>query len=154
MADKTTGGPAKGKSHGGDQTALPGQAQGGLPFGLDNNLSTGAPGTAGNTSNTEPTLTAPVPSKVFGAPADDASTGAPGSSGATADVAKGASYTIDGGLGNRPHMDETGGSVDTESQGNKYGSSTLPGVAGPGQPKATGAGDGHLMIGGRRVRQQ
>src|SRR5215475_7804316 len=97
MADNTTGGPSKGKAHGGDQTAMPGQAPGGIPFGIQNPLSTGAPGTAGaGSSAPDPTLAQPVPTTTpGGAPTKDTATGAPGSSGASAGVATGASYTID-----------------------------------------------------------
>lgn len=152
MADNNSGGPAKGKAHGGDQSAMPGQAQGGLPFGLANSLSTGAPGTAGTPASApDPTVTSAVPGTVFGSP-NDTKTGAPGGSGATAGVATGAAYTIDTGLGNRPFTDAAGGSVDSESQGNKYGAGN--GFPGDYQPKSTGAGQGQTLIGGRRVRQE
>ena len=113
MADKTMGGPSKGKSHGGDQTSLPGQAGGKIPFGIQNPLSTGAPGSAGNTATpSDPTVNSPVPTSVFGAKADDTATGAPGGSGTKAGVATGASYTEDS-YGWSPRKDMTGGSVDS-----------------------------------------
>lgn len=154
MADKTTGGPAKGQTHGGDQTALPGQAGGGIPFGIQNPLTTGAPGTASGVSGgPDPTLTAPVPGSVFGSPTDDTATGAPGTSGASAGAATGASWTVDT-IGGSPRTDMSGGSVDTESQGNKYGSNTLEGVAG-NQPTSTGApasgGGGRVTNGSERI---
>lgn len=145
MADNTHGGPSKGTPHGGDQTAQVGQAAGGLPFGIQNPLSTGAPGSASvGTAAPDPTIALPVPTTVVGGAATaDTSTGAPGSSGASAMVATGATYTIDT-IGAWPRMDAKGGSVDTEAYGNKYGTNTLVGVQG-NQPKGTGApasGDG------------
>lgn len=136
MADKTMGGPAKGKSHGGDQTALPGQAAGKIPFGIQNPLNTGAPGSGGTGGAPDPTVQSPVPSSVFGAKTDDTSTGAPGGSGSHGSVATGASYTEDS-YGWTPRKDMSGGSVDTEAQGNKYGSDT--GIPGLKTPKGTGA---------------
>lgn len=156
MADKTMGGPAKGITAPGDQTALPGQAAGGLPFGIQNPLSTGAPGTAGvDGAPSDATVPAPIPSSVVGgAPTDDTATGAPGSSGATAGVATGATYTLDS-YGGSPRQDKTGGSVDTEAYANKYGTNTLWGVMG-NQPKGTGApasGDGgQVTNGSERIR--
>src|ERR1700743_325120 len=113
MADKTTGGPAKGQTHGGDQTSLPGQAAGKIPFGVKNPLQTGAPGSGGTGPSPDPTLQAPVPESSYGAHNDDSSTGAPGTSGTSADVATGATYTkmYDGAY---PMDSATGGSVDTE----------------------------------------
>src|SRR5512146_1192507 len=145
MADKTMGGPAKGVTAPGDQTALPGQAAGGLPFGIQNPLSTGAPGTGGvGMAPSDATLTAPVPTSVVGgAQTDDNATGAPGGNGASPGGAKGATYTLDS-YGASPRQDMTGGSMDTEAQANSYGTNTLWGVAG-NQPKGTGApasGDG------------
>lgn len=138
MADRTTGGPAKGKTHGGDQTALPGQAPGKLPFGINNPLSTGAPGTQGQSPGApDATVTTPVSTTSFGAKADNVDTGAPGGSGASAGVATGATYTKDS-LDAYPREDASGGSIDTEAQANKYGSATLPGLVGH-QPKGTGA---------------
>jgi hypothetical protein len=144
MADNQTSGAGKGRGRAGDQTSQPGQASGMLPFGIANPLGTGAPGTAGNASSPQDPTTVPGqnPSTVFGSPTDT-KTGAPGSAGASAHVATGASYTdrfamLSGGT----KGDMTGGSVDTEGQSNKYGSSTMPGIAGKGQPKDTGAGNG------------
>lgn len=136
--DKTTGGPSKGKTHGGDQTQQPGQAPGKIPFGVQNPLSTGAPGSAsvGSAGGSDPTVASPVPTSVFGAKTDDTSTGAPGGSGASAGVATGATYTQDS-YGWRPRIDRTDGSVDTEAQGNKYGTDT--GIPGLKTPKGTGA---------------
>src|ERR1700742_3652218 len=120
MADRTTGGPSKGKTHGGDQTSLPGQAPGKLPFGIQNPQSTGAPGSGGGGIGSDVTMQTPLPSSAFGAKTDDTDTHAPGSSGSSAGVATGASYTkaYDGAY---PYEDATGGSVDTEAQANKYG---------------------------------
>jgi hypothetical protein len=137
MADKTLGGPAKGKTAGGDQTALPGQAAGKIPFGIQNPLSTGAPGTGGvGSAPSDPTLTAPVPTTIYGAKTDDSATGAPGSGGVSAHVATGATYTLDS-YGASPRQDMTGGSVDTEAQSNKYGCDT--GIPGLNTPDGTGA---------------
>lgn len=137
MADKTLGGPAKGVTAGGDQTALPGQAAGKIPFGIKNPLATGAPGTGGvGMAPSDATLQAPVPATVFGAKTDDSSTGAPGGSGVSANVATGATYTLDS-YGASPRQNMTGGSVDTEAQSNKYGSDT--GIPGLHTPDGTGA---------------
>jgi hypothetical protein len=145
MADKTMGGPAKGQSHGGDQTALPGQAAGKLPFGISNPLNTGAPGTGGTGPASDPTLQAPVPASSFGASNDDTDTGAPGSSGTTAGVAAGATYTKDM-YGAYPMDSATGGSVDTEAQSNKYGSDTrIPGLHTPSGTGAPASG-GHASV--------
>lgn len=154
MADKTTGGPAKGKTHGGDQTSLPGQAAGKIPFGISNPLSTGAPGTQGQGgAPSDSTVTTPVSTTSFGAKADNTDTGAPGTSGASSGVASGATYTKDS-LDAYPREDATGGSVDTEAQSNKYGSATLPGLVGH-QPKTTGApgsgGGGSVTNGSERI---
>jgi hypothetical protein len=146
MADNQTSGAGKGRGRAGDQTSQPGQASGLLPFGISNPLGTGAPGTSGGAPGPQDPTTVPgqVPGSVFGA-STDTKTGAPGSAGASTSVATGASYTdpfahLSG--GNSGNM--TGGSVDTESQGNKYGSSTMPGIAGSGSPKDTGVGHGTL----------
>lgn len=148
MADKSMGGPSKGYAHGGDQTAMPGQAAGKLPFGLANPQSTGAPGSGGTGPSGDPTLQAPVPGSMYGAQNDDVHTGAPGSAGVTTGVKSGASYTVDA-YGAYTYMNETGGSVDTEAQGNKYGSDTrIPGLR---VPRSTGTGDGSPMHGGRNV---
>jgi hypothetical protein len=137
MADKTMGGPSKGKSHGGDQTAQPGAAAGKIPFGIQNPLNTGAPGSnGGGGAPSDPTVQVPVPTSVFGSKTDVVHTGAPGGSGAHGSSATGASYTQDS-YGWSPRIDQTGGSVDTEAQGNKYGSDT--GIPGLKTPKGTGA---------------
>lgn len=137
MADKTLGGPAKGKTVGGDQTALPGQAAGKIPFGVQNPLATGAPGSAGGgDAPSHATLQTPIPISIFGAKTDDSATGAPGGSGGSAHVATGATYTLDS-YGASPRQDMTGGSVDTEAQVNKYGSDT--GIPGLNVPDGTGA---------------
>lgn|SRR5512146_2838334 len=150
MADKSTGGPSKGTTHGGDQTSMPGQAAGGL-FAGHNPLSTGASGTGGAAPSPDPTLQVPVPGSVYGAGTDDTDTGAPGTGGTHGGVKTGASYTVDA-YGAYSYMDEAGGSVDTEPQGNKYGSDArIPGLSSAYQPKSTGAGGGHPMIGGREV---
>lgn len=141
MADKTMGGPAHGASHGGDQTAMPGQAAGKIPFGVQNPLSTGAPGTGGTGASPDPTLQAPVPGSVYGAATDDTDTGAPGSAGSNSPASGGASYTLDT-YGWVSYMNLTGGSTDTEAQGNKYGSDThIPGLY---TPKSTGAPGGSV----------
>src|ERR1700743_1043413 len=112
MADKTTGGPAKGQTHGGDQTSLPGQAAGKIPFGIKNPLNTGAPGSGGTGPSPDPTLQAPVPASAYGAHNDDTNTGAPGTSGSSAGVATGATYTLDS-YGSSPMQNMNGGSVDS-----------------------------------------
>jgi hypothetical protein len=152
MADKTMGGPAKGQSHGGDQTALPGQAAGKIPFGISNPLNTGAPGSGGTGPSPDPTLQAPVPASAFGASTDDTSTGAPGSTGTMAGVAAGATYTKDS-YGSYPMDNMTGGSVDTEAQSNKYGSDTrIPGLHTPKTTGAPGSGGGaHVTNGSQRI---
>lgn len=148
MADKSMGGPAKGKTHGGDQTAMPGQAAGKIPGGANNPLDTGAPGTGGTGPASDPTLNSPVPGSAYGAANDDTDTGAPGTSGDHSGVKSGASYTVDA-YGAYTYMSQDGGSVDTEAQANKYGSDTrIPGLH---TPQSTGAGSGHTMIGGREV---
>lgn len=154
MADKTTGGPSKGSAHGGDQTAMPGQAAGTIPFGIKTPLTTGAPGTAGQSSPaSDPTVTSAPAGSVFGAPTADTSTGAPGTGGASGTVATGASYTVDS-IDARPRTNAVGGSVDTEGQANKYGSGTLTGLAGH-QPTTTGApgsgGGGSVTNGSERI---
>lgn len=149
MADRTTGGPAKGKTHGGDQTSLPGQAAGKMPFGISNPLSTGAPGTQGQSpGGGDVTVTTPVSTTSFGAKADNVDTGAPGSGGAHSTVQTGATYTKDS-IDAYPREDASGGSVDTEAQSNKYGSATLPGLVG-NQPKTTGA-PGSVTNGSERI---
>lgn len=146
MADRTTGGPAKGKTHGGDQTQMPGQAPGKLPFGINNPLSTGAPGTNGQSpGGGDVTVTTPVSTTSFGAKADNTDTGAPGSSGASSGVATGATYTKDS-IDAYPREDASGGSIDTEAQANKYGSDT--GIPGLKVPKGTGAGSSNPGYGG------
>lgn len=148
MADKTLGGPAKGKTAPGDQTALPGQAAGKIPFGIQNPLATGAPGTGGvGMAPSDPTLTAPVPTSAYGAKNGDTATGAPGTSGASPHLATGATYTLDS-YGASPRQDMTGGSVDTEAQGNKYGTDT--GIPGLHVPDGTGApgSQGTYSVGG------
>lgn len=150
MADRTTGGPSKGKSHGGDQTALPNQAAGKLPFGINSPQSTGAPGSSGSAGvPSDPTLVSPLPTTNFGAKAANGATGAPGGSGASAGTSGSATYTktFDGAYS---HEDASGGSVDTEAQANKYGSDT--GIPGLKVPRKTGVGDGSPMIGGRNVK--
>lgn len=147
MADKTMGGPAKGHSHGGDQTALPGQAAGDLPFGVRNPLETGAPGTSGAGAASDPTLQTPLPTHAFGAVMNVGHTGAPGTSGSSAGVATGATYTIDS-LDARPRIDAVGGSVDTEAQANKYGTDT--GIPGLHTPNTTGA-PGRITNGSERI---
>jgi len=141
IPDKEPAGPSKGVTHGGDQTAQPGQAAGGLFFGISNPLDTGAPGTGGAGVNPDPTVQTPVPNSVYGAQTDDVHTGAPGSSGTNGSVKTGANYTVDA-YGWYSWMDAGSGSVDTESQGNKYGSDT--GIPGLHTPKATGAGGGGI----------
>lgn len=137
MADKTLGGPAKGKTAGGDQTALPGQAAGKIPFGIQNPLATGAPGSSnGGAAPSHPTLQTPIPTSIFGAKTDDVATGAPGGSSVSPHVATGATYTLDS-YGASPRQDMTGGSVDTEGQSNKYGVDT--GIPGLNTPEGTGA---------------
>lgn len=152
MADKTMGGPSKGKSHGGDQTSMPGQAAGKIPFGVQNPQSTGAPGTGGTGPASDPTLNSPVPASSYGAQNDDTATGAPGGAGAKAGVAAGATYTADS-YGWCPRYDMTGGSVDTEAQANKYGSDT--GIPGLYHPRTTGApgsgGGGSVTDGSERI---
>jgi len=148
MADKTLGGPAKGITAGGDQTALPGQAAGKIPFGIQNPLATGAPGTGGvGNAPSDPTLQAPVPSSIYGAQTDDSATGAPGSMGTSAPVKAGATYTKDY-YGAYSHESMTGGSVDTEAQSNKYGCDT--GIPGLHVPDGTGApgSKGTYTVGG------
>lgn len=141
MADKSMGGPAKGATHGGDQTAMPGQAAGRIPFGVGNPLDTGAPGTGGTGPSPDPTLQAPIPGSVYGAGTDDTDTGAPGSTGSNSPAGGGANFTMDA-YGWYAFMDCTGGSTDTEAQGNKYGSDThIPGLA---TPRTTGAPGGHI----------
>lgn len=154
MADKTTGGPSKGKTHSGDQTAMPGQAPGKLPFGINSPQSTGAPGSAGyHGTPSDATVTTPVNTNSFGAKAANTDTGAPGGSGASAGVATGATWTKDS-IDAYPREDATGGSVDTEAQANKYGSSTMPGIVGH-QPKSTGmpasGGGGKVTNGSERI---
>jgi len=140
--DKEPVGPAKGITHGGDQTAMPGQAAGRIPFGIQNPLSTGAPGTGGAPINPDPTIQAPIPGSVFGAGIDDVHTGAPGSTAVAAPLKTGANYTIDAG-GWYSWMDATGGSVDTEAQQNNYGTDTgIPGLATPKTTGAPNSGDG------------
>lgn len=148
MADKTTGGPSKGKTHSGDQTALPGQAAGQIPFGVRNPLATGAPGTSGyaGTPN-DPTEVSPVSSDSFGAKAANTATGAPGTSGSSPAVETGASWTKDS-LDAYPRTDATGGSVDTEAQANKYGTDT--GIPGLRTPRTTGA-PGRITNGSERI---
>lgn len=157
MADKTMGGPSKGKTHGGDQTAQVGQAPGKLPFGIDNPLSTGAPGTGVAGAASDPTLQTPLPSSNFGAAADNTATGSPGSSGSSSGSATGATYTKDF-YGAYSYDDASGGSVDTEAQANKYGSDT--GIPGLHTPKGTGmpmsgnagfGGGGHVTDGNERI---
>src|SRR5689334_16165219 len=149
MADKTMGGPSKGKTHGGDQTAQVGQAAGMIPFGVQNPLSTGAPGSSGGgNAASDPTLATPVPTSVFGAKTDVVSTGAPGSSGTNASSATGATYTQDT-YGWRPRLDRTDGSVDTEAQYNKYGTDTgIPGLHTPKSTGAPGSGGGASVTNG------
>jgi hypothetical protein len=92
-----------------------------------------------------------VPDEVFGTQLVN-DTGMDGSTGASSPVSSGASYTdpfgflAGGGAG-----DETGGSTDTESQGNKYGENTMIGIAGTGQPKTTNIEGGSFLIGGKKV---
>lgn len=148
MADKTTGGPSKGKTHGGDQTALPGQAAGQIPFGIKTSLATGAPGTGGTGPASDPTMASPTPTSVFGAATDTMHTGAPGTSGSSPSGESGATWTKDS-LDAYPRVDATGGSTETEAQANKYGTDT--GIPGLHVPKSTGAGSGHPLIGGRHV---
>lgn len=136
VPDRAPAGPSKGVTHGGDQTALPGQAAGKIPFGVANPLSTGAPGSGGAGLNPDPTIQAPVPGTVFGAGTADTSTGAPGGSGSSAGVKAGANYTVDA-YGWYSFMDGSAGSVDTEGQANKYG--TDPGIPGLNTPRTTGA---------------
>jgi hypothetical protein len=91
-----------------------------------------------------------VPTSIaFGISTDDSATCAPGSAGTSGTAATGASFTVDT-IGGYPRQDMTGGSVDTEAYGNKYGTNTLPGVQG-NQPKGTGApgsGDGGAVTNG------
>lgn len=142
MADKTMGGPSKGTTHGGDQTAMPGQAAGKLPFGATNPLSTGAPGTGGTGPSPDPTLQAPVPASVYGASTDDTDTGSPGSAGIHGGVKTGANYTVDS-YGSYPRTDAAGGSVDSEGQANKYGTDTrIPGLR---TPRTTGVSGGTTL---------
>lgn len=136
MADRTTGGPSKGKTHGGDQTSLPGQAPGKLPFGIQNPQSTGAPGSGGAGMASDVTMQTPTPTTAFGAKTDVMDTGAPGTSGSSPNGAKGATYTKDS-LDAYPREDAVGGSVETEAQANKYGVDT--GIPGLKTPKGTGA---------------
>lgn len=152
MADRTTGGPSKGKAHGGDQTAQPGQAPGMLAFGIKNPLTTGAPGGTGAGTTSDPTLQTSIPDSAFGAKTDDTATGAPGSSGSSPGGESGASYTKDA-YGWYPRLDATGGSTDTEAQANKYGTDT--GIPGLHTPHTTGApgsgGGGHVTNGSERI---
>lgn len=150
MADKTMGGPSKGKTHSGDQTATPGAAAGKLPFGINNPLNTGAPGTSGYTGTpSDPTVTSPVSDTSFGAKADNTATGAPGTTGSSPSGSGGATYTKDS-IDAYPREDATGGSTETEAQANKYGVDT--GIPGLKTPRSTGAGAGHTLIGGRDVK--
>ncbi len=144
MADKQTDGKGKGTPRPGDQTTQPGQYPSKMPFGIQVPTSTGAPGSSPAPSGPDDATTKPgqVPMSVFGMPVDE-HTGAPGSAGASAGVAGGATYTdpfatlAGGGKGSM-----SGGSTDSEAQANKYGTNTMWGVAGPGQPDSTGAGHG------------
>lgn len=112
-----------------------------LPFGLNNPMSTGAPGSSyygGSTDATNQPGQAEGEMGAYGAQAPQ-QTGSPGSQGATtANEPAGASYTVDS-YGWAPREAATGGSTDTQGAANNYGSNTMPGVAGIGQPSGTGA---------------
>lgn len=141
VPDRSPAGPSKGVTHGGDQTAQPGQAAGMIPFGVNNPLDTGAPGSGGAGLNADPTIQTPVPGSIYGVATHDASTGAPGSSGTTNGSAGNANYTVDA-YGWYSWMDASGGSTDTEGQSNNYG--VNPGIPGLSTPKSTGAGSGPI----------
>lgn len=152
MADKQTSGQAKGLGHPGDQTAMPGQAQGHLPYG-NQTLSTGLAGTTPDTSGPQDNTTVPGqnPDSVFGV-SNPHGTGLDGSAGATEGVSGGATYTDPFAIiGGGTKGDASGGSTDTEGQANKYGSSSMVGIAGSGQPTSTGVDKGRLLIGGNSV---
>lgn len=146
-------GQGTGLGRAGDQTAMPGQVPDeifGISIGSGNH--TGAPGSTGATGQADDTnMPGQVTERISGV--TETGTGAPGSAGAQAHVATGAAWTspfgvLDGG-GMATHDN---GSVDTEGHSNKYGTNTMAGVSGPGQPKGTGAGSGSVLHGGRRVR--
>lgn len=140
--DKEPAGPAKGVTHGGDQTAQPGQAAGKLPADAPNSLTTGAPGTSGAGLNPDPTVQTPIPSSIYGVAINDTDTGAPGSALAGAVHETGANYTMDMG-GWYSWQDAVGGSVDTEGQKNNYGTATgIPGISTPKTTGAPNSGDG------------
>lgn len=148
--DRNTGSKPNGDSRPRqDSTTMPGQYPRPLPFGQNPPTGTGAPGSAGQGSTaTDPTMAgSATPTSVFGAPADNLHTGSPGTQGATPHQTTGASYTdpfayLSG--GNAGQM--TGGSTDTEAQGDKAGH---PGPFNTPYPTDTGVGHGKTLIGGR-----
>lgn len=151
---RQAGGQATGLPRGGDQTTMPGQVPDeifGITIGSGN--STGAPGSAGaeGTAPDDTTMPGQDTDKISGE--TETTTGAPGSAGATPGGSTGATWTspfafLDGGTCGQM----SDGSTDTEGNANKYGSNTMAGVAGSGQPKGTGAGSGGVLHGGRAVR--
>jgi hypothetical protein len=153
--NRQSGSPATGLPRPGDQTSMPGQVPDqvfGISIGSGN--TTGAPGSTGAAgAQAADDTSMPGQDKELISGDTEQSTGAPGSQGGRDTAASGATWTspfgfLDG--GDCGQM--AGGSVDTEAQANHYGSNMMPGVAGSGQPKGTGAGSGGVMRGGRAVR--
>lgn len=156
--NRQTDGQATGLPRGGDQTSMVNQVPDtifGISIGSGN--MTGAPGSTG-ASGAQAADDTSMPGQDQELISGDVeqSTGAPGSQGTAGTVSTGASWTspfgfLDGGDAGKM----AGGSTDTEGQGNKYGTNTMPGVAGTGQPQGTGAPGptgGSVLHGGRAVR--
>lgn len=156
-----SGAPQAAGARGGEVTSEPGQYPGSL-FGVALPRGTGAPGSGGASGGADPAnqpgqLTEGISGE---GPAETAHTGAPGSQGAKNNPGGGdsVSYTPPGAFLTGTNVQETvsddiSGTGDwTQAHDGSYGGSlNLPGITG-NQPTSTGAGQGRVLRGGRRVR--
>ena len=156
------GTPDAAGAYGGEVSTQPGQYPSSI-FGVALPQGTGAPGTAGAGRGADPAnQPGQLTEGISGTgPADTADTGAPGTQGAPSDGGGGAdtvTYTEPGSFLSGTNTqgtvrDDISGTGDwTQSHEGSYGGSlNLPGIVG-NQPTSTGAGQGRVLRGGRRVR--
>lgn len=155
------GAPQAAGAYGGEVSSEPNQYPSRL-FGVALPQGTGAPGSAGagrmaDSTNQPGQLSEGISGT---GPADNADTGAPGSAGATENQggADTVTYTRPGSYLSGTNQQDTvrddiSGTGDwTQAHDGSYGGNlNLPGITG-NQPTSTGAGQGRVLRGGRRVR--
>ncbi|HEX7994420.1 MAG TPA: hypothetical protein VF506_10900 [Streptosporangiaceae bacterium] len=155
------GAPDAAGAYGGEVSTQPGQYPARL-FGVALPQGTGAPGSAGAGRSADPAnQPGQLNEGISGlGPADTADTGAPGSQGAGSGSgsADSVTYTWPGSFLTGTNQSDTvrddiSGTGDwTQAHPGSYGGNlNLPGIDG-NQPTSTGAGQGRVLRGGRRVR--